>query len=105
MLVRDKVGQEIARAIEEVDDSSCEVVRLNNDDFFEAIISKIKSEIDVLQGTKSIDSLAEIIELVDWIQVALGTTDMIDVIEHRAEKLGLYWQKYYIKNKEPEEND
>lgn len=105
MLVRDKVGEEVARAIKEVDDSSCEVVKLNNDDFFEAIISKIKSEIDVLQGTKSLDSLAEIIELVDWIQVALGTTDLVDIIENRAEKLGLYWQKYYIKNKESEKND
>lgn len=105
MLVRDKVGEEIQSAIEKVGDSECEVVQLSNDEFFDAIISKIKSEIDLLEKSKSINNLAEIVELVDWIQVALGTRDLSAVIEHRAEKLGLYWKKYFIKSTEEEQDD
>ena len=99
MLVRDKVGEEIQRAIDEVADSDVEVQMLTNEDFFDAIILKIRSELDVLEQTKSLDSLAEIMELVDWVQVALGTTNIQDVIQNRADKLGLYWKKYYIKEK------
>lgn len=99
MLVRDKVGEEIQRAIDEVADSDVEVQMLTNEDFFDAIILKIRSELDVLEQTKSLDSLAEIMELVDWVQIALGTTNIQDVIQDRADKLGLYWKKYYIKEK------
>lgn len=99
MLIRDKVGEEIQKAIEKVADSEVEIRILTNEEFFEAIMSKIKSELDVLEKTKSLDSLAEIVELVEWIQVALGTTNLQDIIEERAEKLGLYWKKYYIKEK------
>lgn len=99
MLVRDKVGEEIQRAIDEVADSDVEVQMLTNEDFFDAIILKIRSELDVLEQTKSLDSLAEIMELVDWVQIALGTTNIQDVIQSRADKLGLYWKKYYIKEK------
>ena len=99
MLVRDKVGEEIQRAIDEVADSDVEVQMLTNEDFFDAIILKIRSELDALEQTKSLDSLAEIMELVDWVQIALGTTNIQDVIQSRADKLGLYWKKYYIKEK------
>ena len=99
MLVRDKVGEEIKKAIEEVADSDVELRMLTNEEFFDAIILKIRSELDVLEQTKSLDSLAEIMELVDWVQVALGTTNIQDVIQNRADKLGLYWKKYYIKEK------
>jgi len=99
MLVRDKVGEEVQRAIDEVADSDVEVQMLTNEEFFDAIILKIRSELDVLEQTKSLDSLAEIMELVDWVQVALGTTNIQDVIQNRADKLGLYWKKYYIKEK------
>lgn len=99
MLVRDKVGEEIQRAIDEVADSDVEVQMLTNEDFFDAIILKIRSELDVLEQTKSLDSFAEIMELVDWVQIALGTTNIQDVIQSRADKLGLYWKKYYIKEK------
>ena len=99
MLVRDKVGEEIQRAIDKVADSDVEVQMLTNEDFFDAIILKIRSELDVLEQTKSLDSLAEIMELVDWVQIALGTTNIQDVIQSRADKLGLYWKKYYIKEK------
>jgi len=99
MLVRDKVGEEIQRAIDKVADSDVEVQMLTNEDFFDAIILKIRSELDVLEQTKSLDSLAEIMELVDWVQIALGTTNIQDVIQNRADKLGLYWKKYYIKEK------
>jgi len=99
MLVRDKVGEEVQRAIDEVADSDVEVQMLTNEEFFDAIILKIRSELDVLEQTKSLDSLAEIMELVDWVQVALGNTNIQDVIQNRADKLGLYWKKYYIKEK------
>lgn len=101
MLIRDNVGEEVLRAIEEVKDSDVEVVSLaTNDEFFEAIMLKIKSELALLETTKSIDNLAEIMELIDWIQIALGTTKINEVIEERKQKLGLYYKKFYIKEKE-----
>lgn len=104
MLIRDKVGEEIKKTISEVKSSQVQVVSLtDNEDFFRAIISKIKSEIEVLLETKSIDSLAEVVELVDWIQICFGSTGLDSVIEHRKEKLGLYWNRYYIKEDVEEE--
>lgn len=100
MLIRDKVAEQIQEAISKVNDSDVEIVTLTNEEFFQAIITKIKSELDLLETTKSIDNLAEIMELVDWIQIALGTTNINDVIETRADRLGLYWKKYYIKEKD-----
>lgn len=103
MLVRDRVGKELLRAVEEVNDSQVEIVKLSdNEDFFQAIILKIKSEIEVLESTKSVDALAEIMELVDWIQVCFGTTKINEVIKNREEKLGLYWERYYIKEDKKE---
>ena len=100
MLIRDNVGEEVLRAIEEVKDSDVEVVSLEtNDEFFEAIMLKIKSELALLETTKSVANLAEIMELIDWIQIALGTTKINEVIEERKQKLGLYYKKYYIKEK------
>ena len=104
MLVRDKVGEELIRAINKVKDSQVEVIKLlDNEDFFEAIISKIKSEIEILETTKSVDCLAEIVELIDWIQICFGTTKLDCVIDNRKEKLGLYWERYYIKENKKEE--
>ena len=104
MLIRDRVGEELLRAIEEVKDSQVEIVKLtDNEDFLGAIISKIKSEIEVLETTKSVDALAEIMELVDWIQVCFGTTKMNELIDNRKEKLGLYWERYYIKENKKEQ--
>ena len=57
----------------------------------------------LLEKTKSVDDLAEIMELVDWIQVALGTTNINDVIQNREEKLGMYWKRYFIKDKKGED--
>lgn len=103
MLIRDRVGKELLRAINEVKDSKVEVVRLIDDeDFLEAILLKIKSELEILESTKSVDALAEIIELVDWIQICFGTTSLGHLVEHRKEKLGLYWDRYYIKEKAEE---
>lgn len=104
MLIRDKVGEEIQRAIDEVNDSEVEVIQLHSsDDFFEAIISKLRSELDLLETTKSLDNLAEIMELVDWIQIALGSTNINDVIKSREEKLGMYWKRFFIKDKKGED--
>ena len=100
MLIRDKVAEEIQNAITKVSDSDVEIVQLTNEEFFQAIIKKIKSELQLLETTKSVDNLAEIMELVDWIQIALGTTNIQDVIHNRADRLGLYWKKYYIKEKD-----
>lgn len=104
MLVRDRVGKELIRAIEKVKDAEVEVVQLHdNEEFLEAIFLKIKSEIDNLQATKSINALAEIVELIDWIQVCFGTTSLDVLIEERKDKLGLYWERFYIKEKEKQE--
>lgn len=99
MLLRDKVAKELLEAVNSVKDSEVRIEKLtSNEEFFQAIIRKIRSELDLLEVTRSIDNLAELMELIDWIQVALGTTDIGKVIENRAEKLGLYWDRYYIKD-------
>ena len=101
MLIRDKVAKELMEAFDKVKDKEVEIVSLSSDDdFFEAIIAKIRSEIDLLEITKSIDNLAEIMELVDWIQVCLGTSRINDVIKEREQKLGVYWGRYYIKEQD-----
>lgn len=101
MLIRDKVAKELMEAFDKVKDKEVEIVSLSSDDdFFEAIITKIRSEIDLLEITKSIDNLAEIMELVDWIQVCLGTSRINDVIKDRERKLGVYWGRYYIKEQD-----
>lgn len=103
MLIRDNIGESIKKMIEKNQEKKAdfEIVELSTDeDFFEAVIQKIQDEIKLLHTTKSIDSLAEIVELVDWLQISLGTTHLDDVIEHRKEKLGLYWKKYFIKDKQ-----
>lgn len=99
MLIRDKIGENIKNAIDKNEKVKFEVVSLENDeDFFESIVQKIKDEVELLHITKSVDCLAEIVELVDWLSISLGTTHLEDVIEHRKEKLGLYWKRYYIKD-------
>lgn len=104
MLVRDRVGKELIKAIEKVKDAEVEVVQLrDNEEFLEAIFLKIKSEIDNLQATKSVSALAEIVELIDWIQVCFGTTSLDVLIEERKDKLGLYWERFYIKEKDKQE--
>ncbi len=103
MLIRDNIGESIKKMVEENREKKAdfEIVQLETDeDFFEAVIQKIQDEIKLLHTTKSIDSLAEIVELIDWLQISLGTTHLDDVIEHRKEKLGLYWKKYFIKDKQ-----
>lgn len=99
MLIRDKIGENIKKAIDDNERVKFEVITLDNDsDFFEAIVQKIKDEVELLHITKSIDCLAEIVELVDWLNVSLGTSSLGDVIENKKEKLGLYWNRYYIKD-------
>jgi predicted house-cleaning noncanonical NTP pyrophosphatase (MazG superfamily) len=101
MLIRDKVAAELKDAFDKAKESDVEIVSLSsNEEFFQAIISKIKSEIDLLETTKSIQNLAELVELVDWLQVSLGTSKLDEVIEERQEKLGLYWGRHYIKEKD-----
>lgn len=101
MLIRDKVAEELKVAFEKAKESEVEIVKLEtNEQFFQAIISKIKSELELLETTKSVENLAEIMELVDWIQISLGATNIYQIIENRSEKLGLYWNKYYIKDKD-----
>jgi len=104
MLIRDKVGEEVKKAISEVDDSDVEVISLEtNEEFFNAIMLKIKSELALLETTRSLDNLAEVMELIDWIQIALGTTKINELIEQRKEKLGLYYKKFYIKEKKEDD--
>lgn len=101
MLIRDKVGEKLIDAISKMKDSDVEIVKLtDNEEFLNALLSKIKSELESLEISKSIDTLAEILELVDWIQVCFGSSKIDDVMEHRKEKLGLYWERYYIKEVE-----
>lgn len=103
MLVRDKVGKKLLEAMSEVKEKQVEIVSLqDNEDFLKAILSKIKSELDVLETTRSVDSLAEVMELIDWIQVCFGSSRINEVIEHRKDKLGLYWERFYIKETEEE---
>lgn len=101
MLIRDKVGQQLKDSINKVKDKEVEIIKLQtNEEFFKAIISKIRSEIDLLEITKSVQNMAELVELIDWLQIALGNTSLSDVIEERQEKLGLYWEKYFLKDLE-----
>jgi len=101
MLIRDKVGKKMLEALEHVKDKEVEITKLHdNEEFFQAVMAKIKSEIEILELTRSIDSLAEIVELVDWIQICFGTTGLDHVIDERKQKLGLYWERYYIKDGE-----
>lgn len=101
MLIRDKVGQQLKDSINKVKDREVEIIKLQtNEEFFKAIISKIRSEIDLLEITKSVQNMAELVELIDWLQIALGNTSLSDVIEERQEKLGLYWEKYFLKDLE-----
>jgi len=99
MLIRDKIGDNLLEASQNLENDKFKIIQLKTEEeFFEAIIEKLKDEIDLLHITKSIDGLAEIIELVDWIQISLGTRHLEKIIENRKEKLGLYWKKYYIKD-------
>lgn len=101
MLIRDNVAKELMNAFAKVKEKEVDIVSLSSDeDFFQAIISKIRSEIDLLEMTKSIQNLAELVELIDWLQVSLGTSKLSDVIEERQEKLGLYWGRYFIKEQD-----
>jgi predicted house-cleaning noncanonical NTP pyrophosphatase (MazG superfamily) len=101
MLIRDNVAKELMNAFDKVKEKEVDIVSLSSDeDFFQAIISKIRSEIDLLEMTKSIQNLAELVELIDWLQVSLGTSKLSDVIEERQEKLGLYWGRYFIKEQD-----
>jgi len=99
MLIRDKIGQKIQKTLKETSNATFEVVKLETDeDFFEAVINKLQDEIELLHITKSVDCLAEIVELVDWLKISLGTTRLDEIVENRKEKLGLYWDKFYIKD-------
>ena len=101
MLIRDNVAKELMNAFDKVKEKEVDIVTLDSDEeFFQAIISKIRSEIDLLEVTKSIQNLAELVELIDWLQVSLGTSKLTDVIEERQEKLGLYWGRYFIKEQD-----
>ena len=101
MLIRDNVAKELMNAFDKVKEKEVDIVTLSSDEeFFQAIISKIRSEIDLLEVTKSIQNLAELVELIDWLQVSLGTSKLSDVIEERQEKLGLYWGRYFIKEQD-----
>lgn len=104
MLIRDKVGDSIKEASKDLKNDKFEIISLETDEeFFEAIIRKLQDEIEIFHITKSIDGLAEIVELVDWLQISLGMTHLEQVIENRKEKLGLYWKKYYIKDFDKED--
>ena len=99
MLIRDKIGDNLLKATKDMENEKFEIIELATDEeFFDAIMSKLKDEIEMLHITKSIEGLAEIVELVDWIQISLGTKHLDKIIENRKEKLGLYWKKYYIKD-------
>lgn len=101
MLLRDKVGQQLKDSINKVKDKEVEIIKLQtSEEFFRAILSKIRSEIDLLEVTKSVQNLAELVELIDWLQIALGNSSLDRVIEERQEKLGLYWEKYFLKDLE-----
>jgi len=100
MLVRDKVGKQIKKIIETSKSAEVEVTSLDDDEeFLEAIFTKLENELQILKLTKSIHSLAEIVELIDWIQICFGTTSLDIIMEERKDKLGLYWERFYIKEK------
>lgn len=104
MLIRDKVGEEIQETIKKHKQSEVSLIKLNsNEEFFQALIEKIQDELDLLTITKAPEHLAEIYELIDWVQISLGITGVNDIIEKRKDKLGLYWNRYYLKEEEKEE--
>lgn len=106
MLIRDKVGDNLKEASKDLKNEKFEIVSLETDeDFFEAIIRKLQGELEVFHITKSVDGLAEIVELIDWLQISLGMSHLDKVIENRQEKLGLYWKKYYIKDFDKEDKN
>lgn len=101
MLIRDKIGERLLKEIKERGSNELEIVSLDNDeDFFEAIIEKLSNELDLFYVSRDITNLVEVIELLDWIKVALGMTKLSDLVEDKKEDLGLYWNRYYIKEKE-----
>lgn len=103
MLIRDNIGDSIKQTLDEQKEKKFEIVSLETDEeFFQAIVQKIRDEIEMLHLTKSVDNLAEVVELIEWLQISLGMSHLSDVIEYRKEKLGLYWKKYYIKDIEQE---
>lgn len=100
MLVRDKIGEKLKKEIEKRGSEDIEVITLDNDeDFFEAIMEKINGELELLYMNKNLSSLVEIIELLDWLKISLGTTKLDQLVEDKKEDLGLYWHRYYIKDK------
>lgn len=100
MLVRDKVGEKLIETISKTKKSEIQIVKLDdNEEFLQALFSKIKNELEILELTRSPDSIAEICELFDWVQICLGSLRIDDIIEERKDKLGLYWERYYIKDK------
>ena len=101
MLIRDKIGDKIKKEIEERGSKDIEIVALEtNEEFFEAIMDKLSNELDLLYLSKNVNSLVEIIELIDWLKIALGTSKLDQLVEDKKEDLGLYWNRYYIKDKE-----
>lgn len=101
MLIRDKIGDKIKKEIEERGSKDIEIVTLEtNEEFFEAIMDKLSNELDLLYLSKNVNSLVEIIELIDWLKIALGTSKLDQLVEDKKEDLGLYWKRYYIKDKE-----
>lgn len=102
MLIRDKIGEQLEKQLGEYTISEVELVRLSsNEELFNALIQKINNELQLLLLTKSIDNLAEIIELIDWLQICLGTSHINNIVEHRKEKMGLYYKRYFLREKEP----
>lgn len=101
MLIRDKIGDKIKKEIEERGSGDIEIITLENDDeFFNAIMDKISNELDLLYINKNVNNLVEIIELIDWLKIALGTSKLNQLVEDKKEDLGLYWHRYFIKDKE-----
>lgn len=101
MLVRDKIGEELEEKFKDYKKSEVELVKLEtNEEFFQALIEKIQDELDLLNITKAPEHLAEIYELIDWVQISLGITGIGDLVRHKKDNLGLYWNRYYVKEKE-----
>lgn len=100
MLVRDKIGERIKKEIEERGSKDIEVVNLESDEeFFQAIMEKLTHEIDLLYLSKDLSTLVEIIELIDWLKIALGASKLSQLVEDKKDDLGLYWNRYFIKDK------
>lgn len=101
MLIRDKVGERIKEELEQRGSTELEIVTLDSDEeFFDALMQKIEHEIELLHITKNISNLVEVIELLDWVKIVLGSTKLTDMVEDKKEDLGLYWKRYFIKDKE-----